>query len=63
MIHPWVEEKSGRLAHDMPYNTFKVAWSIAHGTAHMKMNWVYTWEECFPKEPKPNRKYPGPEID
>lgn len=49
MRHPWVDPKTGRLAHDHPYNSFKVAWSIAHGTADVKMNWTYTWDEVMNK--------------
>jgi hypothetical protein len=40
---PWLDA-DGSLAKVLPWNTWKIAHSIAVGTAQMKMNWCYDWD-------------------
>lgn len=41
---PWVDDDEN-LAEDEPWNTWTISWSIAVGTAQVKMEWYYTWDE------------------
>jgi hypothetical protein len=44
-VRGWLWERRNLPADE--HETFGVHWSIALGSADLRMNWVYTWEEAF----------------